>query len=121
MSRLAILLLALSLCVPSHAAAPDSVAQREIDHLLDYLEHSGCDFNRNGRWYPAKDAREHIAGKYAYLLDKGWVSTAEEFVARAATKSSTSGTAYQVRWPGAPAVPSSQWLLDELRRYRVAH
>jgi len=116
MLRAAMLLLALSLCVPRHAAAPDAV-----DHLLDYLERSGCDFNRNGRWYPAKDARAHIAGKHAYLLDKGWVSTAEEFVARAATKSGTSGMPYQVRCSGMPPVPSSQWLLEELWRYRAAH
>jgi len=117
---LAPLLLALSLSDPGSAAAPDAVARSEIHHLLDYIERSGCDFNRNARWYPAKDGRAHIEKKYAYLLDKGWVSTAEEFIARAATQSSMSGTPYQVRCAGARAEPSAQWLREELLRYRGA-
>ena len=63
---LAPLLLALSLSDPGSAAAPDAVARSEIHHLLDYIERSGCDFNRNARWYPAKDGRAHIEKKYAY-------------------------------------------------------
>jgi hypothetical protein len=41
-----------------------------------------------------------ISKEYAFLLDKGWVSKAEEFIARAATQSSMSGTPYQVRCAG---------------------
>ncbi|PWT73037.1 MAG: hypothetical protein C5B46_06000 [Proteobacteria bacterium] len=100
------------------AAEPNASAKTEIEHLLDYLGRSGCEFNRNGRWYSAAEARAHIAKKYAYLLDKGWVSTAEEFIARAATESSVSGKPYQVRCGGAATVPSGQWMQEELKRYR---
>jgi hypothetical protein len=102
----------------STPAAPDAAARAEIDHLLAHLEQSGCEFYRNGKWYPSPDARTHLDKKYQYLLKKGWVDTAEEFIARAATQSSRSGEAYQVRCPAAPAVPSAQWLRDELQRYR---
>ena len=44
--------------------------------------------------------------------------TAEQFIERAASKSSISGRAYQVRCPGQPAQPAATWFkakLDALR------
>jgi hypothetical protein len=102
----------------STPAAPDATARAEIDHMLAYLEQSGCEFYRNGKWYASPDARAHLDRKYQYLLKKGWVDTAEQFIARAAAQSSRSGEAYQVRCPASPAVPSAKWLQDELQRYR---
>lgn len=103
----------------AHAAGPSADTQREIAHLLDYLGNSGCDFYRNGSWHPASEARAHVAVKYDYLLRRGWVKTAEDFIARAASKSSMSGSTYQVRCPGTPAVASGTWLSQELARYRA--
>jgi hypothetical protein len=116
-SRLLLVLpgLLLSFSTP---AALDATARAEIDHLLAYLEQSGCEFYRNGKWYPSPDARAHLDRKYQYLLKKGWVDTAEQFIARAATQSSRSGEAYRVRCPAAAAAPSARWLKDELQRYR---
>lgn len=105
-------------CV-AQAADPSPAAQREITHLLDYLGNSGCDFYRNGSWHPATEARAHVATKYNYLLRRGWVNTAEDFIARAASKSSMSGSVYRVRCPGAPPVASGAWLSQELSRYRA--
>ena len=45
-------------------------AKAEIDHLLDYLAKSGCEFNRNGSWYGSKEARDHLNDKYQYLLKR---------------------------------------------------
>jgi len=108
----------LAASVPAMGAGPDARAQAEIAHLLDHLEQSGCEFYRNGEWHSAKDAREHLATKYEYLLKKGWVRTAEDFIARAGSESSVSGKPYQVRCAGARPVPSAEWLRGELRRYR---
>ena len=101
------------------AAQPTPAATCEIDHLLSYLEGSGCRFFRNGSWYSAAEARKHLQGKYDYLLRKGMISTAESFVELGATGSSMSGKPYQVRCAGdAAPVPSSTWLSAELQRYR---
>lgn len=99
-------------------AAPAPAAQTEINHLMDYLAKSGCEFNRNGSWYGSKEARDHLNDKYQYLLKKDWVSNTESFIERAATQSSISGKAYQVRCGAAQPVASAAWLKAELSRYR---
>ncbi len=103
------------------AAEPPAIAKREITHLLDYLEHSGCEFSRNGTWYPTPEARTHLEKKYAYLADKDMIATAEDFIDRGATESSMSGKPYAVRCAGSEAIPSRQWLREELDRYRSSH
>lgn len=99
-------------------AAPSASVQVEIDHLFDYLERSGCRFNRNGTWYPAREASDHLKKKRDYLVRKGLLSTTESFIELAASKSSSSGQPYLVECPGAPARESALWFQDELERYR---
>jgi hypothetical protein len=112
------LLLGLLFASAAYAATPSPAARAEIDHLLGRLERSGCEFFRNGRWYPARDARAHLERKYRYLLDKGLVATADDFITLAGSQSSMSGRPYQVRCGSTAAVPSAEWLTEELRRYR---
>ena len=38
-------------------AAPPEQAKREIDGLIAALGGSGCQFQRNGKWYPAAQAQ----------------------------------------------------------------
>jgi DNA-binding transcriptional ArsR family regulator len=101
-------------------AAPSAPARAEIDHLLGHLAASGCEFYRNGKWYPASQAREHLQKKYEYLLKKDLVDTAEQFIDRAASESSRSGEAYRVRCGGASPLTSREWLGEVLQRYRAA-
>ena len=103
----------------AQAAAPSPAARAEIAHLVDYLKDSGCQFQRNGSWYDSAKAAEHLRGKYDYLLKKGWVATAEDFITRAATESSISHKPYQVRCAQAAAQPSADWLQAELQRLRA--
>jgi len=101
------------------AAGPPAAVRSEIERLLAHLGSSPCEFYRNGSWHRAADAQAHLRRKYEYLADKGRIATTEDFIAKGATKSSTSGQAYQVRCPGQAARPSAQWLqeaLQELRR-----
>ena len=93
--------------------------QVEVQHLLDYLGNSGCQFYRNGRWYGSEKAKAHLNKKYAYLIRKSLISTTEEFITYGASESSRSGELYQVRCGSSPAVPSGQWLTSELARYRA--
>ena len=99
------------------AEALPSVAEAEIQHLLDHLSKSGCAFYRNGVWYDAERAREHLEMKYRYLRDRGLIDTAEDFIARAATESSLSGEAYRVRC-GEAVTTSAEWLTSELKSLR---
>ncbi len=100
------------------AAEPNASTRAEIDHLLQHLATSKCEFYRNGSWYNGADARAHLEQKYHYLLNRGKISKAEDFIKDAATESSMSGKPYQVRCANAMPVPSAEWLTTELRRYR---
>lgn len=95
-------------------AAPSAQAKREIQGLMDALSTSSCEFQRNGTWHGRDEARKHLQRKYDYLLKKDLVDSAEQFIERAASKSSISGRAYQVRCPGQPAQPAATWFKAKL-------
>lgn len=119
--RLPAALLAGMLLASSAGAATLSPAARgEIDGLLARLAASGCQFKRNGSWHGGDEAQAHLRRKLDYLADRGLVASAEQFIDRAATKSSMSGQAYLVRCGSSAAVPSGRWLHAELRAQRAA-
>lgn len=95
-------------------------ATQEIKGLLDFVEHSECQFVRNGSEYPGSRARAHLEQKLNYLEARNLVNSAEDFIDRAATKSSMSGRAYEVRCPEG-VEPASIWLNRELQRQRQLH
>lgn len=101
------------------SATPPPAAQHEIAQLFDALSQSGCRFNRNGSWYDAAAAREHLQRKYEYLLRRDAVPSAERFIELAASKSSMSGRAYLVQCPGAAAVDSGAWFRRALMQSRA--
>ena len=101
------------------SAAPPAIAQTEVNYLLGFIESSGCEFYRNGSWYDSKRAQAHLRDKYQMLAAADQITTAEDFIEKAATKSSLSGRPYQVRCSGGEAVTSNQWLRDVLTRYRT--
>jgi len=102
----------------SWAAAPPAAARAEIERLLAFVANSGCQFNRNGTWYPAPEASAHLAEKERYLAQRGQITSAEDFIAKAATKSSMTGKPYTVRCGSEPVIASDEWLTAELRRFR---
>jgi hypothetical protein len=109
-------LLLVPLC--AFAVEPPPAARQEIDHLVTYLKNSGCQFNRNGSWYGAEEAVDHLNQKYRYLVRRDLVGSAEDFIARAASESSFSGRAYLVKCGAGAAQPSGPWLKAELEKYR---
>ncbi|MFP5391086.1 MAG: DUF5329 domain-containing protein [Gammaproteobacteria bacterium] len=109
---------ALMACAGAQAALSPT-ARIEVQYLLDTVGQSGCKFNRNGSWYDAKAARSHLQTKLEYLEKKDLVTTAESFIERGASTSSSSGKAYQIQCPGSPAVDSAKWFREELKRYRL--
>ena len=101
-----------------HAAALSTDARGEIDSLLSRLGNSGCQFKRNGSWHTAAEAQAHLRRKLDYLVDRDAVASAEQFIERAATKSSKSGKAYQMQCGKGASVASGEWLRLQLHAIR---
>ena len=118
MHRHLLTILCLLAFASSAPAAPSATAKREIQGLMDALSASSCEFQRNGTWHGREEARKHLQRKYDYLLKRDLVDTAELFIERAASKSSISGRAYQVRCPGQPAQPAATWFRAKLAALR---
>ncbi len=108
------LILLVILVVSQRAESEEGLGQ-EINHLLLYIENSGCTFIRNGKAYDAAEARAHIQKKYDYF--KGRIKTTENFVKYSATKSSMSGKPYKVRCNGRE-IFCADWLTVELEKFR---
>ena len=107
--------LALLVAAGAAWATPDAQAQREIDHLLEFIGSSNCTVVRNGEAHPAADAREHLAMKLRFAGSR--ITTADEFVRYLATGSSSSGEPYKIIC-GRKEGPAGAWLSLELERYR---
>jgi Family of unknown function (DUF5329) len=95
--RLLTLLLPWLLASAAIGAPLATAVRTETDALLERLETSGCEFNRNGTWYPAPEAKPHLQRKLGYLEDRSMVQTTEQFIERAASGSSMSGQPYFIR------------------------
>jgi Family of unknown function (DUF5329) len=120
MKRLLLFLLTIIFAAAGSAASLSPPARAEIDALLSRLEASSCTFNRNGTWYPAAEAKAHLLGKLKYLEDRGAVQSAEQFIERAASSSSTSGQPYLVKCGSAAPVQSGTWLRSQLEVLRAS-
>lgn len=105
--------LGLAWATPGRAALSGRV-QAEVDSLLASVEASGCSFYRNGSWHDSKAAVAHLRDKYDYLVARDLIATTEDFIERAATKSSLSGQPYEVKCGPSAAVTSSRWLYGKL-------
>ena len=105
----------------SPAAAPELPPSTgaEVARLLGVLGHSECRFFRNGTWYDAAQAQEHLRNKYDYLVRKRLIQTTEDFIAGAGEKSSMSGQPYKVQCAGQEAAFSGQWLRQRLAEIRA--
>jgi hypothetical protein len=102
------------------AAPPAPAVQAEIDGLLGRLEASRCEFNRNGSWYPAAEAKTHLLRKLKYLQDRDMVQTTEQFIELAASGSSMSSQPYLVRCGSDVPIQSGKWLRSQLQLMRSA-
>lgn len=119
LSRTSALFAAFAVTASLAAPAP-APARAEINALLKALEISGCQFNRNGTWYSATEAKAHLTTKLEYLEDKNMVKSAEDFIKLGASSSSISGKPYLVRCGSTPAVESKLWLQSQLTANRQA-
>jgi hypothetical protein len=114
------ILITLLFSVASFAKDNNGDMQHEISYLFEYLRNSRCEFNRNGTWYGPDEAASHLNRKYQYLLKRGLIKSTEQFIARAASKSSMSGKPYLVKCGESHSVESSIWFTDALLSFRTA-
>lgn len=98
------------------ADVPDSQI-KEVNHLLAFIKNSSCIINRNGTDYLAEKGVVHIENKYDYFRDD--IKSTEDFIEYSATKSTMSGDNYMVMCPGKKTIKSQDWLLNELKKYRL--
>lgn len=89
--------------------------ETEIQHLLGFVENSGCTFIRNGSENSPQAAADHLRLKYN--RGKRYVNTAEQFIDRLASESSWTGNKYTINC-GAEVQESGVWLHQALTEYR---
>jgi len=86
--------------------------------LLQFIENTSCQYERNSTLHTGVKAAEHVKKKYDYYLGK--IKTTENFIRFSATKSMISGIFYKIHCAGQATITSQQWLLTELSRLRKA-
>lgn len=107
-----------SLILMSATAHADDQAAAEIEYLIQSIAESGCTFVRNGKRHTSAAAESHLRMKLR--RGKRYVSDAESFIDRLASKSSMSKKPYFIECEGAEPVASGQWLKERLLEYRSA-
>lgn len=116
-SRGLLAVLVLGCCIASAEPTPAPV-RAEIEAILNRLEASACQFQRNGAWHDGARAKAHLLRKLEYIEERGTVRSAEQFIELAASRSSLSGRSYQVRCGSDAPVESRQWLNGQLTTVR---
>jgi len=107
--------IALTFFVATAAAAPSDTEQARIDRLIGAVAARGeCRFIRNGREYAASDAATFLRRKMQSM--GGRVGTAQDFIEQIASKSSTSGEPYLIRYGDGREATSERFLRAELAR-----
>lgn len=115
MVRALVLVSALLVPLLATADALPAVERTKIEALITFVEKlPDASFVRNGKSYDAKTAAKFLRGKWRDRADE--VRSAEEFIQRVATKSSTSGKPYLVRYRDGREVAAAALLREELRR-----
>ena len=94
--------------------------QARIDRVIEYIQsRKDMKFIRNGSEYSCEDAAKFMRGKMKSMGEH--VSSAQQFIEQIATKSSTTGQPYMVRFVDGKTMPLAQFLGDELKRMDARH
>lgn len=101
--------------VAQEAAAGEKAKIEALISQIEGLE--GAKFIRNGSEYDSKAAAKFLRGKWQAHAKE--IKTAADFIAVAATRSSTTGKPYMIRLKGSAEVPCGDYLTAQLKK-RVA-
>ena len=119
---LAILLAALALAgsrpAPADERVPADSEQGTIEALIASVARlSDATFLRNGKSYSASGAARFLREKWRSR--EAEVRSAEDFIDRVASFSSTTGEPYLIRFANGQEVPSGEYLRAELAKLRA--
>jgi hypothetical protein len=119
---LAALVASLALADPRSASATEPVAvereQRTIEALIESLAQlADATFLRNGKSYPASSAARFLREKWDSRRSE--VRSAEDFIDRVASSSSTTGKPYLIRFANGQEVSSAEYLRAKLAELRA--
>ena len=101
---------------PKQAKLSDAERQK-IEALIVAVEKlDGAVFVRNGKEYPPSTAAKFLRGKWQKRSPQ--VASAEDFISKVATASSTTGRAYFVRFGDGRELPTATFLRARLASLR---
>jgi hypothetical protein len=107
-----------ALAAPAWAGISEMEMAR-IDRLIQFVEtRHDLKFVRNGSDHSCADAAKFLRRKFERMGEH--VNTAQEFIDQIASKSSTSGQLYLIRFADGHTEPSGRLLGEELRRMDAA-
>jgi hypothetical protein len=96
--------------------SPDAWQREEIDRLLTVIQESDLTFIRAGQEMTGAAFAAHLRQKLA--VAKRDVLSVDQFIDQVASRSSTSGGAYQVRLAGGDIVDAAGWLREQVAHAR---
>ena len=100
---------------PSLLAKPVLTEKAKIETLIAHLETlDGATFIRNGKDYDARTAARFLRGKWQAHDEE--IKTAADFIAKAATSSSTTGKPYVLRFKDGTTTPCGDYLTAQLKK-----
>jgi hypothetical protein len=119
MSRFSFVLAFLSLCLSGMGFTQQLTETAKIETLISHIESlNDATFIRNGSEYSSKNAAKFLRGKWD--ANKKENHTANDFIDKAATKSSTTAKSYQIRLKGAAEKPCADYLKLQLAMIEAA-
>lgn len=108
--------ISLAAILPSHAE-PAPAEKAKIESLISHLENlKDATFVRNGSDYDPKSAGKFLRGKWQ-ANDKE-IKTAADFIAKAATGSSTTGKPYLIRFKDGTQAKCRDYLTARLKELK---
>jgi len=97
------------------ASAADGNPDAKINGLISHIESlSDATFIRNGKEYTSANAAKFLRGKWD--ANKKDVKTPADFIDKVATKSSTTGKPYLIRFKDGKETPCGDYLRQRLKK-----
>jgi hypothetical protein len=94
----------------------DAVGDTEAARIRQLIDHvrslEGAVFIRNGEEHTPAEAADHLQRKWEAAGDQ--ITTADQFIERLASRSSTSGEPYVIRFANGKETPSGEYLREQL-------
>jgi Family of unknown function (DUF5329) len=89
---------------------------KKIEWLINRIQNANITFIRNGSDHSPQEAADHLRSKLRQAGDQ--IKTLNDFIENIASKSSMSGSPYQVRMPDGSLINAKDWYAQELKEYK---